>query len=444
MNLSQRQNLLNLIQNFENKNFASILAQKYKNSGPLEGIIIEDYSISDILSLAKRAVSQLKYRLEADDWQVLPVVQNLSEYGQINIEGKLLSISQSLERADCHAAIRDIKALVFYQMSFGFWTISKKTEIAIKEKALDRIEERLNVLSEITKEKNEDAQKLLEELENKKNVIDGWIKEKREEYQILRNNQNESNSLIANIRNTEKNTQQLISSISKARDAAEKIIEQVSANSEISSEQIATSRNLIDKSNQELENITKISEECLKGVKENFDQTTESAKEIKRMMGYIADGTLSHSFNQRKQAINTKAKKWLLISILTFLFAIAWIVIVFTCLMSTTESVWANILIGAIKSSIAVFAFGYSLNEYGKERNLQEEYAFRESVAITLTAYLQQLETCDKEEMKKLMVNTVEKLYTKPVISAKEYKLMKMDSNEIADLLKSILNSVKK
>ena len=104
--------------------------------------------------------------------------------------------------------------------------------------------------------------------------------------------------------------------------------------------------------------------------------------------------------------------------------------------------IWADILINVIKSSLMVFAFGYSLNEYNKERTLYEEYAFRESVAITLTAYLQQLESCSKEEMQKLLMDTVEKLYTKPIISTKEYKFSKLDAESIAELVKPVAQSI--
>ncbi len=93
MNLTQRQNVLNLIQKFEKIDYVPLLVAKYKNQGSLDGIVIGDYSITDALSLAKRVVSQLRDRLNADDWQILPIVQNMPEYGQVNIEVSLTEMT---------------------------------------------------------------------------------------------------------------------------------------------------------------------------------------------------------------------------------------------------------------------------------------------------------------------------------------------------------------
>ena len=45
--------------------------------------------------------------------------------------------------------------------------------------------------------------------------------------------------------------------------------------------------------------------------------------------------------------------------------------------------------------------------------------------------------------MKKLLMETIENLYTKPVISSKEYKLMKPDLKEIGEMVKPIADIVK-
>lgn len=444
MNLSQRQELFNIIQEFEKANFKSMLAARYKDQGPLESIIFGDYSISDALSLTKRVFRQLKERLNSEDWQLLPYAQNMPEYGQINLKTSLKSIIVSLGRTDVGSAIYHIKAMAFYQMSNGFWNVSKEMDVGSRESELDKLENKLQVISEIASEKYKDSQGLFEALKKQQNEINQWFEKKSQEFQVLKNNQAESNTIITNIRNTEKNANTLSSSIESSKQKADESVRLLSTNSQKISEQISVSNDLIDKANREIENINRISTESLDGVKKNLDETNKDAAEIKKMMGYIADGTLGHSFNERKQVIDRKAKIWLWVCVCTFILAIAWIIIVFNCLSANTEIVWANILINALKSSLAVFAFGYALNEYGKERNLQEEYAFRESVALTLSAYLSKLETCDKDEMEKLLVDTVEKLYTKPVISNKEYKFMKMNTKEIADNLKTITEMIKK
>lgn len=443
MNSSQRQNILNAIQTFETTDFDTPLATRYKDQGPLEAIIVGDYSVLDALALTKKVIRQLKIRLNSDDWQILPISQNMPEYGQVNVEFSLKTITMSLSRGDYAAAINHIKALVFYQMSYGFWNAPEKIELGIRENSLRKLEDKIQAISQTASQKYQDSDILINNLKKKQDILTQWISEKNKEYQALKNNQAESNTIIVNIRNTESNTKQLSTSIEAAKQKADTFINEFSTNLKTVSEQITSSQNLIEKANSELEEINLTSAESLKSVKKNLDETNADVTEIKKMMGYIGDGTLGHSFNQRQQKINKKANIWLVISLFLFVITIVWICVVFTVFDPPTEIVWANILINAIKSSLAVFAFGFALNEYGKERNLQEEYAFRESVALTLTAYLNKLETCEKDEMKKLLMDTIEKLYTKPVISSKEYKLMKPDLKEIGDMVKPLAEAIK-
>lgn len=443
MNQSQKQNILNVIQTFETTDFDTPLASQFKDQGPLEAIIVGDYSVLDALALARKVVRQLRTRLNSDDWQILPIALNMPEYGQVNIENALKAITMSLAKGDYNAAISHIKALVFYQMSYGFWNVPEKIELGIRESSLRKLEDKIQAISQVASQKYQDSDKLIDNLKKKQAILNQWMNEKNNEYQSLKDNQTESSTIIANIRNTENNTKQLSTSIESAKQEADSSIDEISANLKIVSEQIVSSQKLIEKANSELEEINQTSAGCLESVKKNLDETNADVTEIKKMMGYIGDGTLGHSFNQRQQKINRKANFWLATSLVLFFATIAWIIIVFTVFEPPTQIVWANILINAIKSSLAVFAFGYALNEYGKERNLQEEYAFRESVALTLTAYLNKLETCEKEEMKNLLMETIEKLYTKPVISSKEYKLMKPDLKEIGEMVKPLAEAIK-
>ena len=164
-------------------------------------------------------------------------------------------------------------------------------------------------------------------------------------------------------------------------------------------------------------------------IQSGYDSVSSHVEEVRKMMGYIADGTLSHSFNKRKNNIKKSKNIWMWISLFTLLGLIAWVCVVFKCLSANTGIVWADILINGIKATPLAFAFGFAITEYSKERNLLEEYAFREAVAVTLTAYLEQLNGDNTEEQKKLLANTVEKLYTKPIISNKEYKLFNFRQN---------------
>ena len=161
-------------------------------------------------------------------------------------------------------------------------------------------------------------------------------------------------------------------------------------------------------------------------------------------MGYIADGTLSHSFNNRKKDLSIRIKNWLIGCCVIAVLTIAWVCAVFFWLKADTGYEWANIVINGIKSSPMFFLLGFALAQYQKERNLMEEYAFRESVAVTLTAYLEQMPNKEDEDKRKLLMTTVEQLYTKPVIANKEYEALRLDSKDISETTKTLKELVEK
>ena len=156
------------------------------------------------------------------------------------------------------------------------------------------------------------------------------------------------------------------------------------------------------------------------------------------MMGYIADGTLSHSFNKRKSDLEEKVEEWRNMCVWVATSAIIWVCVVFFILSANTGNEWADIFINGIKSSPLFFLLGFTIAQYQKERNLLEEYAFRESVAVTLTAYLEQMPEKEDIEKRNLLISTVEQLYTKPIIANKEYGLLKFDTKDLSDTSKTL------
>ena len=194
----------------------------------------------------------------------------------------------------------------------------------------------------------------------------------------------------------------------------------------------------------ELKNIRVEADNMIESISSNFATVSKYTTEVKNMMGYIKDGTLAHSFNKRKGEVETRVKWWTKISGGLLVLMVIWICVVFFKLSANTGYAWADIIINGIKSSPLVFAFGYALNEMSKERNLLEEYAFREAIAVTLTAYLEQLkDTEDGKSCEALLTSTIEKLYTKPVISNKEYKMINFSAKDAKDILSDAANVIK-
>lgn len=442
MNLSQKQSILNVIESFEKTDFESAFAQKYKDTATIDSVSAADYSVAELFALSRKSVEQLKNRLNSDDWQVLPLAQNLNEYGNVNLNSVITNITSRLYNCNYNDAATSIKALVYYEMLNGFWNICKRIDLGVRENTLSKLEQRATLMMTHTEERQKRINDLIKEIENIKEALNAFKTEKVTEYNTLKQNQAESNTLLSDIKNLKSladNTQSTINSINTQCDAVLTKLKEEQVSIDKQQKEILRQNEEIDSTNKRLSN--EVASESIK-VKEAFETVANHKDAVAKMMGYIADGTLSHSFNRRKQEITNSIRWWGFWTILSLVALVAWIYVVFTYFPAQTSNEWVNVIINSVKSSPIALVFVYALKQLSKERLIKEEYAYREAVALTLTAYLEQLE--DNTDKKNLLLQTVEKLYTKPIVAKVESDSpLKISSKDLKDVITEAFKAIK-
>ena len=434
MNSSQKQNVANAIQEFNNseKQFEQIASSKYKDEQSIDTIIIKEYTLAEIFTSSREVIDKLSKRLEMKHWQILPQTVVTQEFGQFSLNQCIVDLRTFLMQGNYENASARLKALIYYATTNGFWQIPQKIELGIRESSLSKLEERAHLTIEHIDERAKIANNTISQLDDKVTELNQLINQKQQEFITLQNNQNQSNNILNNLTNVNKNAETHNNAVEQIKNKCNTILTDLEKKQEKVSQQQKDIDKQIETANSQLSGFETDSKEKIAAIQSGYNSVSSHVEEVRKMMGYIADGTLSHSFNKRKENIKRSEKLWMWVSLGTLALLIAWVCVVFIWLSANTGIVWADILINGIKATPLAFAFGFALTEYSKERNLLEEYAFREAVAVTLTAYLEQLNGDNTEEQKKLLVNTVEKLYTKPIISNKEYKLFNFDTKDLA------------
>lgn len=439
MNATQRQNILDAIDEFRKSDFDTPFQNKYKDVDSVDKVMVSDYYVSDLLALARRAISQLDNILEKGDWQILPSDNvQVASYGSITIRTAVQNINAYLSSGSYESAVSQIKALVYYEMMCGFWDQPKKIDLGIREFSLKKLEEKASLAMVHADAREEKVKTLIDELEKQKQEIIELISTKRRELEILKNNQSDSNVILTNIKNTETNATTSQEAIETLNGKANNIVTALKSVQEHYQKQIEENDDIISQAKEALSNFNADANSKISQITSDYDSVSGNAEQVRKMMGYIADGTLSHSFNQRKEDLKKQINLWLWISFATVICAVGWVYAVFTCLSAETGYEWADIIVNGVKSSPLFLILGFALTQYQKERNLLEEYAFRESVAVTLTAYLEQMPEKEDEEKRKMLMSTVEQLYTKPVIANKEYGLLKFDTKDLSEATKML------
>lgn len=439
MNANQRQSILDAIVEFEKADFETPFKNKYKDIETLNSIVIADYSIAELFAMAKRSVSQLKEFLENGNWQIIPSDSiPIPLYGNITLRNVVINITNYLNSTSYDQVVAQIKPLVYFEMMCGFWDQPKRIELGIRDSSLKTLEQRAELTMSHIDAREDKVKLLIDELESNKAEIEKLINTKKQELETLKNNQSESNHILKDIQGTSKSATAELSAIETHNKKAQTILDELETAQKKVEEQIKTSNTNITDSQNALDDFNSDAASKIAQIKSDYDSVSNNAEEVRKMMGYIADGTLSHSFNKRKDDLLKQITKWFWASMIITILAIGWVCAVFFCLSANTGSEWADILINGIKSSPLFLLLGFSISQYQKERNLMEEYAFRESVAITLTAYLEQMPEKEDNDKRKLLISTVEQLYTKPVITNKEYGLLKFDSKDLSETSKTL------
>ena len=439
MNANQRQSILDAIVEFEKADFETPFKNKYKDTATFDSIVIADYSIAELFVIAKRAIAQLKEFLDHGNWQVIPSDNiPMPIYGNITLRNVIVNLTNNLKSAIYDQAAIQAKSLVYFEMICGFWDQPKRIELGIRESSLKTLEQRAELTMSHIDARDDKVKLLIDELETKKSEIEKLINTKRQEFETLKNNQLESNNILKDIQGASKSATSELSTIETYNKKVQTILDDLETAQRKVEEQIKTSNANITDAKSALDNFNSDAESKISKITSDYESVSDNAEEVRKMMGYIADGTLSHSFNKRKEDLKKSVENWSNTCTWVAVLAIIWVCIVFFILNADTGNVWADILINGIKSSPLFFLLGFSISQYQKERNLMEEYAFRESVAVTLTAYLEQMPEKEDEDKRKLLISTVEQLYTKPVIANKEYGLLKFDSKDLSDTSKTL------
>lgn len=122
MNVTQRQSILDAIVEFEKADYNTPFQNKYKDTATINSIVVADYSIAEIFTLAKRAVSQLNDFLENGNWKIIPSDNiSLPLYGNISLRNTIVNITNNLKSPSYEQVVSQIKALVYFEMQCGFW-----------------------------------------------------------------------------------------------------------------------------------------------------------------------------------------------------------------------------------------------------------------------------------------------------------------------------------
>lgn len=445
MNITQRQNILNSIEQIEQLNLIELLNVQYPNEGDATKIIIGNFNAAQLIRLIQRIVSQLKTELNDGLGLLLPQSQNFqNDFGVVNLESDITNMHVWLSSGDFNSASTRVESLIYYQIINGFWdkartkTDTSKTETEKLLKELNVIQGKLNGFIDRNA-------KLVQNLEKATTDVTVFLESKRQEFTTLTENQNTSTTTLQSIN-------EVLTRAMAIEGELKTLLKNQSTTATSVAENVETNQNTFNTLNTELtalkNNLTETLSKANINLKTIIDSKTEidnRINESKRLLGLSADAALGGKFSLREGKVSKSLLWWRVAVGVSVAVAVTWSVIVFLCLATKTSLPYLDIIVNLVKTSPGFILMGYIMAQYNKERAIEEEYAFRAAISETINAYADLLAGHDGKDSANasrqiMLLDAIKQVYAKPQLhkEADPKNFYKDSSKELLEVLKEL------
>jgi len=333
----------------------------------------------------------------------------------------------------------------------------KNTVLDSNVNSSNELKGKVTQIEQSAKEKNEsienllaDASKLLEEIKKAqqeanatKNAIDSENINTQNITSQIQSKLNEANQLTSQITAKNNTANDTLSAIQERKKAADEFYTTVET----------YKKEMLDTKKKAMADYSELKEICDTTIAENtkqseeiIQQNTAYQEQIKELLAKAVSGGLFKVFNQRQVFLSkgTRFWKWAVV-VSSILVAAGILVVAYICEAKPDIIFFVRL---AIMIPLA-FLMVFTATQYKKERQAEEEYAFKSAISLSLEPYRDLLVRMRKEDqseadfVKKLM----EEVFDNPVmrmfnIEEEEEKIAKMIINLLKKLPKEKISSV--
>ena len=450
MNNNQIKDIKNRIESFNQLKIDEILSSVFQNQD-IQNLRIGQYTVPEYKSILKRLFKQLNNEIN-ENGVYLPFQYNFqNEFGSGTLDNDIqyiVNLVNSRNLNNLNNSIAFVNRLIYYQLINGFWDKSTRKIHKHNEIKINELQEQLEFTGKQLNLNSQELRKQITLLQTEKENLGNFINQKHQELQQIKINLQTSNTESSQI-------SQLLNVSTSTNEKINSILSQQNQNLE-------TTRKKVEQENQAFENQKSIFKDQEKTISENIEilegqissfneklEFVESKKEyfeervnyLNELIGREVGASLFETFKQRKGELEKPVNKWLWIVIISSALTFAAILVIFTNAFGyfgdvPTDISTGRLITNSIKSLPFFFLLFYSIAQYNKERNFQEEYAFKSAVALTIKAYS---DIVVREDLKdELIVSSVTGVYKSPTI----YKTKKTkEDTSIVDTAKELLST---
>lgn len=450
MNQQQSQTVIGQAQQIDSFDFEAVIKRVYPDRTDLENIVISQLTLPEFLHLSKRVFRQFLAELQdRDNYIILPYTFTNVQLGQANIDGQIQGYFANLNGDNFAAAENILFWLISYQVENGFYNKTSKRQTENTTNTVSKLSEKLGLLEINIENKLKEVQTLNAELEAKKKEIQTLINQKSDELATI----------TANLTTSTSQSNQINELLNKSTEQSSRlttILEQQETSKAQTDKKLLELESLYTKTNTDLSSNLKTilgqidefkqqvaeNSEHLKFVEGKREFFEERIEYLQNLIGQEVGANLFKTFKLRKDELEKPVIFWRWAVPIMAIATIVWIFFLFYNQPNITDVNlwWQAFAVNTLKSIPAIFLLFFAINQYRKERNFQEEYAFKSAVALTIDAYAGRLTSAENKD--KLIMDAVLGIYKTP-IDDKPVSGDNIKSTTALDTIKSMADTTK-
>jgi hypothetical protein len=419
MTINEINNIQEKIDSINKNDLNKFIVEKNPNVEPKD-IYFGDYNSIKFLSLLKETLDKLQILINSDIKYLLSNNFNVNG-GGYNLENVLGNIYSYIISNNKEAAKNMLEIIVYYCSIYGGWE-NIKTSTSVDEKTINELKAELDLLKSKIDNDVKDFNQKKSELEN--------ALESSKEIEDFSKKISETNAEIAGYASSSQTNNNNIAETSARITNLETTL---NANIQQYQKDFAEIKGQNEGSLENAEKAKKLMEEIL-----------AKEAEINRLLGQANDGSLGAKFHERQEKIQNYSTRFIWLVIAALIATSLWTFCVF---QTYTAQDWMSFVMNMIRTFPAWFLVWWLIGRYTSERKLQEEYAFKAAVAMSMRNHSELLNDNDKGNQEEratrqiMLQRALENIYKNP--NSKE-KGLTISSKSVNDSLKQLIEIMKK
>ena len=373
----------------------------------LGNVMFRECNAIEFKKLYKSIIKRFETLIHSDIAIMLPTHYSCNE-SFYDIVDVIEDLNNYLKRENNESIFDEIEKIFNYYVQFGNWDKNLIYKPSFSQEDIDNLAGETQLIQTKLNQENEQLEELINVYSELKKELDNKLAQSNDCYKTIKQKSKTATENDATIRSYLESSQ-----------ANKNTIETLKTN--ITNLELKISDNIEDYRKRFEEVITQNTRSLslIKEAEELQSEILSQRDTVENLIGAAADGSLGTQFKERKEQIRDNVYIFLKIILASLVATCVWIWFVFKDFDSNSSD-WVHFVINVLRTLPAWFLVWWLIDRYTKERKLQEEYAFKSAIAMTMREHSKLLKNTDSGDIDKrdsqqiMLLKALENIYRNP------------------------------